>query len=219
MPTNSPSKLVESFTVTSIRYAPSTTWAFVRTSAVPDGFVVSIMKPDPLPRSVLISTTEGRTASTIEARVGVGVDVGVAVKVGVGRKGVAVGAGIGVGVGVGKGVNVGVGVGVGLASMMASIRASTVASISGVGAGSTVGSAACTRTPRVASISTVGEWVEVGASVGGDSGWAQAEVVRARRPKNPTIRKRLIGAARRYVANRSLVMLRNGTSAEGTCPP
>ena len=72
--------------------------------------------------------------------------------------------GVGVGRGVGVGVAVGRGVGVGMAASVAAIRASTVASMSGVGVGVAVGSAAATAACTVASISRVAVGTGVGLS-------------------------------------------------------
>ena len=152
-----------------------------------------VSKIAPLPTLVLLSmrTTAGRACLTISLNsaagdvvgVVVGRRVGVGLRVGIGR-GVAVGVGatVGIGVGVGTGVAVGcrirlcryatkvasgVGVGVGMAATVAAIRASTVASTSGVGGGVgvTVGAAACVASipaTTVALMSGIGVGVSVG---------------------------------------------------------
>ena len=102
--------------------------------------------------------------------------------------GPAIGRGSGVGVGetgfwVAVAGGVGAGVGVGIARIIACTRASTVASIFGVGTG--LGNAAAIKALTVASISTVGTGVVVGASIGvgiGDRA-AQASPVKPRTNK------------------------------------
>ena len=49
MPNIMPFTVAESLIVTFIQVAPSMTWALVRTNAVPLGYGVSKIKPEPLP--------------------------------------------------------------------------------------------------------------------------------------------------------------------------
>ena len=88
--------------------------------------------------------------------------MGVGSAMGVGA-GVDVGSEVGVGVGVNVGSEVGLGVAVGNAATAACRRASTVASMSGLGLVSGVGMAALTAAATAASISMVGPGIAVGA--------------------------------------------------------
>ena len=141
-------------------------WWLVTTSAESPSTLK--MMPDPARRLVSTRTTDCFTCSmmALSDGVGTGVAVGAGVGVGIGD-GVAVGGGVGVDVGVGvtvgNGVAVGVGTGVGdgSAATMASTRACTVASTSGVGAGE--GAASLMAAWTVAAMSGVGSGSGVGS--------------------------------------------------------
>ena len=83
------------------------------------------------------------------------IEVGSSASVGVGTAVVGSGAGVDVATGMGSGVAIAEGVAVGIAEIVARRRASTVASIFGVGVRIVVGKAASTAAAIVASISGV----------------------------------------------------------------